>query len=69
MKTLLGCILLCSLSGCFMLASTPEGLRAYSDSQIGLVSESRTNPDIKGSYWQHREKFTGLTLGGGKNGK
>lgn len=68
-KMIVGCLLVSSLSGCFMLASTPEGLRAWGDSQVGIITETRSNPDIKSGYWQNRDLRTGLQLGRQNHGK
>ena len=31
------------------------GMKAFSDMQTGLVNEAKTSPDIKSSYFQHRD--------------
>jgi hypothetical protein len=45
-------------NGFVMLAGDAEGIRAYNDGLLGLVTETKTSPDIKGPYWQAREKET-----------
>jgi len=40
-----------------------EGLRAWSDSQIGLVTEGKNPKNVKSAYWQNRDQMLGLQLG------
>lgn len=45
-------------SGFVMLSGDAEGIRAYNDGLIGLVTETKNHPENKSSYWQSREKET-----------
>ena len=44
--------------GYFEMRGDAEGIRAYSDHSVGLVTEGKTSPDVKGAFWQHREEQT-----------
>lgn len=44
--------------GFVMLAGDAQGIQAYNDGHVGLVTEARNNPDLKSAYWQNREKET-----------
>lgn len=43
------------MRGHIALMADAEGMRAFSDSQIGLVNEGKTGKNIKSSYFQHRD--------------
>ena len=69
-KVLFGCILLscCSCSGLstlnmgqdhFVMAGTPEGIRAFNDGQSGLITNA-VNPATKSAYYQLREQETAV---------
>lgn len=45
-------------SGFVMLAGDAEGIRAYNDGLNGLVTNTKSSPDIKSSYWQNRDSET-----------
>lgn len=44
--------------GVALISGPPEFVAAINDGQIGLVTEAKSNPDLKGPYWQNREKET-----------
>ena len=71
-KKILALACLVSISGCssqvqraggFNLMTDAEGLRAWSDSQIGLVTEGKNPKNVKSAYWQNRDQMLGLQLG------
>lgn len=41
--------------GHIAIIADAQGMRAFGDSQIGLINEAKTSPDIKSSYFQHRD--------------
>lgn len=45
-------------SGFVMLAGDAAGIKAYNDGLLGHITETKTSPDVKGPYWQAREKET-----------
>ena len=47
-----------SEAGFVMLAGDAEGIRAYNDGLIGVIADTKASPDVKSSYWQHRESQT-----------
>lgn len=51
-----GIAALFAMSGCVAVVGTPEGIRAYGDSQNGLVTNGKASADIKSAYWQQREQ-------------
>lgn len=53
----------------FRLSGTPEGIRAFTDWQIGQANEAKASPDVKSSHYQLQEEKTKLMfkiLGGAK---
>lgn len=44
--------------GFVMIAGDAEGIRAYNDGLIGVIADTKASPDVKSSYWQHRESQT-----------
>jgi hypothetical protein len=42
--------------GRLLLSADAEGLRAWNDGVVGLVTEARNNPEQKSSYWQNRSE-------------
>lgn len=44
--------------GFVMIAGDAEGIRAYNDGIIGVIADTKASPDVKSSYWQHREAQT-----------
>lgn len=47
--------LLFASTGCVAVVGTPEGIRAYGDSQNGLITNGKASPDQKTAYWNTRE--------------
>jgi hypothetical protein len=47
-------------NGYLMLNADAEGLRAFNDGMNGLVTNTKSSPDIKSSYWQNREQETAV---------
>lgn len=45
-------------AGFVMLAGDAEGIRAYNDGVIGLITDTKASPDVKSSYWQNRDNET-----------
>ena len=42
--------------GFVMLAGDAEGIRAYNDGINGVITNTKSSPDVKSSYWQNRDK-------------
>lgn len=52
----LGAILLVWLSGCVVVAGTPDGIKAYGDYQVGTQKTAKESPDADNQYFKMREK-------------
>jgi len=47
-------------AGFVMLAGDAEGIRAYNDGVNGVITNTKSSPDVKSSYWQNREQETAV---------
>ena len=47
----------------FRLSGTPEGIRAFSDWQVGTINEAQTPSGTQGSHYKLREKQIMIKLG------
>ncbi|RLC80068.1 MAG: hypothetical protein DRI61_06570 [Chloroflexi bacterium] len=47
-------------SGFVMIAGDAEGVRAYNDGIVGIITDTKATPDVKSSYWQNREMETSV---------
>ena len=46
--------------GFVMVAGNAEGIRAYNDGLIGIITDTKSSPDVKSAYWQNREAETSV---------
>jgi hypothetical protein len=46
--------------GFVMVAGNAEGIKAYNDGLIGIITDTKASPDIKSAYWQNREGETNV---------
>lgn len=47
-------------AGFVMLAGDAEGIRAYNDGINGVITNTKSSPDVKSSYWQNRDQETAV---------
>lgn len=52
----LGAIVLVYLSGCMVVAGTPEAIRAYGDYQVGTQKTAKEGNDSPNQYFELRGK-------------
>lgn len=43
-----------------VLMGNEQGLKHYTDLQVGLVNEGKASPDMKSAHYQYREQQTGV---------
>lgn len=46
--------------GRILISADAAGMQAFSDYSNGLVENAKATPDVKSSYWQHRERETAV---------
>ena len=51
-----------SEQGFVMLAGDAEGIRAYNDGIVGIITDTKSSPDVKSSYWQNRDGETQVRM-------
>lgn len=44
--------------GFVVIAGDAEGIRAYNDGLIGVITDTKASADVKSAYWQNREAET-----------
>ena len=58
--------------GRILISADAAGMQAFSDYSNGIIENTKSTPDVKNSYWQHRERETavkGLKFSVKKGGK
>lgn len=43
-------------AGHFLMYGDAEGVRAYNEGLVGLVTDAKASPDVKSGYWQHKDE-------------
>lgn len=61
-----GCASTLQREGAFTLLTDAEGLRAFSDYQVGVANEAKATPEKPAQYWSFRG-LKPLTIGRGQN--
>lgn len=54
MIVLSGCSGMSTMNQDFVMAGTPEGIRAYNDGIIGTAKTAKESPDADNKYFAHR---------------